>query len=327
MYYWRVQAINQYGSSPWSLIWHFTTDNVPYYTISGTVHNKGNNQIITSGYVKAIKLNYSNGNIITLDSCDIQPDGSYILPSVRQDTLVDISVYPNSTQPTDGFIPTYYPSTIMWETATPLNINSNLTNINILAYEKSSNFAYNSIEGFIYKITTPQSGLQDAVVYAKMDTTFYSYFITGSDGLYSLKYLIPGTYKIIVNRLGYLSDSSTVTLLSGQNINPLNFSLTSPYVGISKTENIIPDSYALYQNYPNPFNPNTIIRFQVKDTRFVTLKIYDILGREIITLVNEKLKPGIYNVNFNGSALSSGVYFYKIVAGDYKETKKMLLIK
>jgi photosystem II stability/assembly factor-like uncharacterized protein len=86
----------------------------------------------------------------------------------------------------------------------------------------------------------------------------------------------------------------------------------------------IPANFKLFQNYPNPFNPNTIIRFQIKDSRFVKLKIYDILGKEISTLVNEKMQPGTYEVKFDGSRLASGVYFYKLQAGDFQETKKYL---
>jgi photosystem II stability/assembly factor-like uncharacterized protein len=89
----------------------------------------------------------------------------------------------------------------------------------------------------------------------------------------------------------------------------------------------IPENFSLSQNYPNPFNPNTIIRFQIKDSRFVTLKIYDILGKEIATLVNEKQSPGTYEVSWDGSAYPSGVYFYKLISGDFTVTKKMLMIK
>ena len=86
-------------------------------------------------------------------------------------------------------------------------------------------------------------------------------------------------------------------------------------------------SYKLYQNYPNPFNPSSIIRFQIKDSRFVTLKVYDIIGKEIATLVNDKLQPGTYEVKFDGSKLASGIYFYTLTAGEFKESKKALLIK
>jgi len=98
-------------------------------------------------------------------------------------------------------------------------------------------------------------------------------------------------------------------------------------IGVKAISSEIPDRISLSQNFPNPFNPNTIIRFQIKDSRFVTLKIFDILGKEIETLVNEKQAPGTYEVNLDGSNYPSGVYYYKITAGDYSETKKMILIK
>ena len=104
------------------------------------------------------------------------------------------------------------------------------------------------------------------------------------------------------------------------------------YTGIKKIGNTIPSEFKLYQNYPNPFNPTTIIRFQIKDSRFTTLKIYDILGREVITLVNEKLQAGIYEIPFSINSITnnqmpSGIYFYKLRAGDFTETRKMVMIK
>jgi len=87
----------------------------------------------------------------------------------------------------------------------------------------------------------------------------------------------------------------------------------------------------LSQNYPNPFNPTTKIKYQIPELSFVTLKVYDVLGSEIITLVNEEKPVGSYEVEFSaiGGAidLSSGIYFYRIKAGDFIQTKKMTLIK
>ena len=96
--------------------------------------------------------------------------------------------------------------------------------------------------------------------------------------------------------------------------------------------NQLPNEFSLYQNYPNPFNPSTRIKFNIpKDvkskTRDVTLKVYDILGNEIATLVNEEKEAGNYEVEFNASALSSGIYFYTLDAGRFIETKKMMLVK
>jgi photosystem II stability/assembly factor-like uncharacterized protein len=90
---------------------------------------------------------------------------------------------------------------------------------------------------------------------------------------------------------------------------------------------IMPTKFAVYQNYPNPFNPTTIIRYQLPKETKVVIKIYDILGAEIMTLLNEKKGPGIFEVVFNSRSLPSGTYIYRIIAGDFVETKKMILIK
>lgn len=86
-------------------------------------------------------------------------------------------------------------------------------------------------------------------------------------------------------------------------------------------------TYKLEQNYPNPFNPSTKITFSIKDAGFVSLKVYDLLGREVATLVNERRSAGIYDVNFNAANLGSGVYFYTLTSGGFSQTKKMLFIK
>jgi hypothetical protein len=93
----------------------------------------------------------------------------------------------------------------------------------------------------------------------------------------------------------------------------------------------IPDKYSLSQNYPNPFNPVTNLEFGISELGFVSLKIYDAVGREVVTLVNENLMPGFYSVKFDASYLSSGVYFYRLSAAgrsdEFSVTKRMLLVK
>ncbi|HEY5122342.1 MAG TPA: T9SS type A sorting domain-containing protein [Ignavibacteria bacterium] len=103
-------------------------------------------------------------------------------------------------------------------------------------------------------------------------------------------------------------------------------------IGIKPINTIIPDKYNLYQNYPNPFNPSTKIKFDIRagvrsQESEVKLIIYDITGREIQTLVNEKLNPGTYEVTFDGSNFASGVYFYQLRSSDYVNTKKFIVLK
>jgi len=95
----------------------------------------------------------------------------------------------------------------------------------------------------------------------------------------------------------------------------------------SKTINRIITDFKLEQNYPNPFNPTTSIKYSLPEQEFISLKIFDILGKEVATLVNEIKPSGNYEVQFDASNLSSGVYFYQLRAGNFTETKKMLLAK
>ncbi|RPI17286.1 MAG: T9SS C-terminal target domain-containing protein [Ignavibacteriae bacterium] len=97
--------------------------------------------------------------------------------------------------------------------------------------------------------------------------------------------------------------------------------------GKQNISNEIPSSFSLSQNYPNPFNPKTIINYQLPMSNFVKLIIYDVMGKEIVTLVNEQLKSGTYEVEWNASEFPSGVYFYRLQTESFKETKRMILIK
>ena len=87
--------------------------------------------------------------------------------------------------------------------------------------------------------------------------------------------------------------------------------------GVEELEEGIPSKFDLSQNYPNPFNPVTLIKYQVPETSHISIKIYDVIGREIATLVNEVKQPGVFQVSFNCENLASGVYFYKMIAGDF----------
>ena len=98
-------------------------------------------------------------------------------------------------------------------------------------------------------------------------------------------------------------------------------------VGIININSEIPNEFSLGQNYPNPFNPATKIKFELRNTSFTNLVIYDGLGREVETIVNEQLNAGSYEADWNASNFPSGVYFYKLTTGDFSKTNKMLLIK
>ncbi|MDQ3020974.1 MAG: T9SS type A sorting domain-containing protein [Bacteroidota bacterium] len=131
------------------------------------------------------------------------------------------------------------------------------------------------------------------------------------------------TKRIGSNIYGY-----SISTLPGAFGGNLVLKVTDAIVGINQISELVPDGYNLSQNYPNPFNPITVIRYSLIENRFATLKVYDMLGNEITTLVNEKQNAGTYEVDFDGSNFSSGVYFYKLlVDGNIIDTKRMVLLK
>ncbi|MCC6398228.1 MAG: T9SS type A sorting domain-containing protein, partial [Bacteroidetes bacterium] len=102
---------------------------------------------------------------------------------------------------------------------------------------------------------------------------------------------------------------------------------TISVTGVQLTGSAGPDGYTLLQNYPNPFNPSTTIEFSVPASGFVSLRVVDLLGREIATLVNEQKPAGTYRATFDATGLPSGTYFYSLTAGSFSGVKKMVLVK
>ncbi|HEY3249634.1 MAG TPA: T9SS type A sorting domain-containing protein [Ignavibacteria bacterium] len=126
----------------------------------------------------------------------------------------------------------------------------------------------------------------------------------------------------------FVASDNLMSIITGWGVT--NDGVISHYnetVGIQQIGSSVPESFKLEQNYPNPFNPITHFRFRIADLEFISLKIYDILGKEIAVLVNGKMKPGIYEADWDASNYPSGVYFYTLKAGSFSETRKMVFVK
>lgn len=127
------------------------------------------------------------------------------------------------------------------------------------------------------------------------------------------------------------SDSLAGTHVNGAPIgNGTGVGITTDVLltGINTVSSVVPGDFSLYQNFLNPFNPTTSIRFDIKKSANVTLKVYNSQGQEVATLINnEVVSAGTQEVTFGANNLSSGIYFYTLSAGDFRETKKMMLIK
>jgi hypothetical protein len=138
--------------------------------------------------------------------------------------------------------------------------------------------------------------------------------------------VIGGKYTYVYdgnnNRIESLSQ-----LWEGSNwVNELKVSYDYTITAIEQVTDII-KSYSLSNNYPNPFNPSSTIQYSIPQSELVIIKVYDMLGSEVATLTNEYKIAGTYEINFDGSRIASGVYFYQLRAGNFVETKKMVLMK
>jgi Tol biopolymer transport system component len=136
--------------------------------------------------------------------------------------------------------------------------------------------------------------------------------------------------NIDASALSFARHTASVTIYDAVNNNPLAavpINLFYDQASDVQVETELPNTYSLAQNYPNPFNPTTKMNYQIPELSFVIIKVYDVLGSEVITLVNGEKSVGNYQVEFDASTLSSGIYFYQLQASNYLETKKMVLMK
>jgi hypothetical protein len=162
------------------------------------------------------------------------------------------------------------------------------------------------------------------------DDSSFTFFFSNNAG-YSWQEVAPffnlaGVSSIAVSHTGTGTDSSRAYAFIGT-LGAGVWKFSTDNVTSVKNPNIHPETFQLYQNYPNPFNSITKIKYRIAEREFVSFKIYDILGNEVATFVNEIKSTGIYDVEFDASKLTSGVYFYRLHAGDFFETKKMILLR
>ena len=306
----------------------------PTSSVSGYVRYNDNYQYVPSGNVRAYRMDLNSRELILEDSGRVI-NGFYVLPRVRKDSIFIIS-FPDDEF--EDYVPTLHPSTIDWATAVEVYPETNLSNVDINVYRNyppPGNHHAASVGGHVYlnympPFLSPGPPLpfkSDAIIYVKAGGQFKQYTISSQLEQYALPNVQPGDYEVFVNRIGYTSGFRNVTV-GVLNIDTLNFYLdTTSLIGIQNISSEVPENFKLKQNYPNPFNPVTKIRFELAKSGFVKLSVYNILGQEVDVLVNGDLKAGEYEVSFNALKLTSGVYFYKIAADGYSQTRKMVLLK
>lgn len=288
------------------------------YTISGKVRYADNNEIVTRGVVK---IYHSNGELAAV--APINQTGDYIGGVVKHFLNEGLDVIGIPDDEWEDYIPTGYPDKTDPAMFTHLNVTENLINIDVYVQRLKATQRPGvtaNVNGIILSGNKP---VKDAVVYAMQGNEYVGFGISNSKGQYNIKNLPVGDYILVAHKVGCESYSAQVNITE-KSENNIGFTLVSKNVNITGTT---PYEFALTQNYPNPFNPNTVISYSVAQDGPVSLKVYNTAGEMVTELVNENQAAGIYNISFNASSLSSGVYFYTLVSNSFTATKKMILVK
>jgi len=310
------------------------------YSVSGMIidsttginANKGIIIVRTGTHVPTPKANANSTLLDTLDAFAgfIREDGTFKVYT-QLPNYYFLQAYSNYLLP--GYFNEEGIASVYWQNADSVYINQNITDKNISLVTDSS-YGNGTISGFITYSNSSQdeSNFEGITVLAKNinNDALYSYNFGKEFGDYRVSNIPYGTYELIAQKIGIdnaISQTVTIDPITNQ-ITGININFIISDVRI---ETEFPDEFILYQNYPNPFNPSTTIKFRIPEREFVKLNIYDILGNEITTLINEELSPGEYEVEFSAESsiknLASGIYFCTLKSGSFFQTKKMILLK
>lgn len=302
------------------------------YTIGGNLIDSVGNVLVNKGVVVIRKGTHTptllKGNAVLADSnvysAFVRPDGSYSV-TVRDTAYYYVQGF------SDYYLPSFYNEqglpAIYWQDADSVFIDQILYNKNIVMKRDSSYGGGNAFGSLVIPFTGSYD-LQGISVFAKSldNGALYSYNFVKQDGKFRVSNLPYGRYQLIAQKIGFPLNTSEPFVIDSVNQSVSNISIIFN-TSSANDESPIPSSVKLYQNYPNPFNPGTQISWQSSESSWQTLKIYDVLGNEISTLVDEYKEAGTYTVEFNASNLASGVYYYKLNAGNFSGVRKMIVIK
>ncbi|MCX7877936.1 MAG: T9SS type A sorting domain-containing protein, partial [Ignavibacteria bacterium] len=206
-----------------------------------------------------------------------------------------------------------------------VSVRTNVTSATVVKYDNNGTLLWNRTIGQmplgdIPKQTVDGTGIYiTGPIYSANGILVTKYDFSGNQ-LWSVSYAHGSPTNIVVTKRNFYICGNTGS------VDFLTLKYSQP-IGIEPISNEIPESFKLYQNYPNPFNPETRIKFQIPEQGYVRISVFDLLGREVEKLVNDKLTPGTYEINWNAENLPGGVYFCRFDADGYSETKKMVVIK
>ena len=259
----------------------------------------------------------------------VRSDGSYNI-NVEDSTYYFVQGY------SDYFLPTYFNSqnatSVFWQNADSIFVNQPLTNKD-LYLERDSSYGGGGAFGTITLPFLDAQSMEGITVLAKSLTNnqFYSYNFGKEDGRFYINNLPYGSYQLVAQKVGFFNASSDTFTISPQNQSQYNLNIQFTLTDVEVEERFIPTGIKLDNNYPNPFNPSTKITFSIPTNGAITtnvhLKVFDILGNEIATLVDEEKSAGTYEVTFNAHGLASGIYIATLQVNSIWLSQKIVLMK
>ena len=332
-YYWRVNAKNISGTGPFSSVWHFKTLGSPMqvnllYPPDDTTNIPVNVNFIwnkpgeQTSSIKTLKRNLLDNPVISKYWFELNTDTTGA-PLIIDSTLTDTTKLVSGL---NNLISYYW--RVKAENETGWGVYSLWFKFTTVSPPPLAPVLVSPQNGALLVETNPLLDW-DSSIYAESyrvqvatDSVFTS-SVYDSSGIIITEFQIPNNGLNINTTYYWRVNASNVT---GTSPWSLIFHFTTGVTNITHN-NEVPKEFKLYNSYPNPFNPSTKIKFDIPKSSYVKLIVYDVLGREIKTLVNEKLIAGRYEVSWDGSGYTSGVYIYKLVAGDFVNVKKMVLLK
>lgn len=360
-YYWRIDCKNQYYTTEGE-VWSFTTGNSIADTSGYALQFDGIDDLLNCGNGSSLQI---TGNKITLEawinvnefksqpfagSVIVKDQGSnssgYMIRcggngiinfNIGNGSWHEISTPENSVQLNrwhhvaavyDGSAMKIFIDGDLAAQSNGVFTIGNANNSNLLVGE-SPGFPGRVFNGKIDEVRIWNIARSQSQIQNTLNTILTSeYYSTPDSGLAGYWRMDEGTGQTAADLSVYSNNATLGTSVNPDASDPVWVEVNLLIVNVedeSKNKSL-PISFSLSQNYPNPFNPNTVISYQLPVTSYATLKVYDILGNEIATLVNEEKMAGEYEVSFDASSLSSGVYFYQLRASSFIETKKMVLL-
>ncbi|MCX7610093.1 MAG: carboxypeptidase regulatory-like domain-containing protein [Ignavibacterium sp.] len=305
---------------------NFVISPKPVYNngISGLVKNEDNEGV--ESFVSAFRKNNQAPNLRRRITVSTDTLGNYQFTNLVPGEYILLAV------PKSGYKATFFKydgsQTLNWRNADSIVVNetSLITGINFTVIPISTP-GFAKLSGYVKdNLNQPVEG---AFVFAIDETSnIYTFGITDRNGYYQIEGFELTNYSVYVDKFGYNSNGVRAITFDNQTNfqRTLNFTLTLDNPTSNDTK-VVPTKFELGQNYPNPFNPSTTISWQTPVSGINTIKVYNILGVEVATLVNEWKDAGSYSINFDASGLPSGTYFYKLTIGNQSQVRKMMLVK